>query len=577
MHNKPLLVLLLMSFLLAGSCYAQEEVTVEEPGRAPVLSALHMWRGEQALQSGNSEEATEEFLQASGYMRSSPYPHFALARVYLRSSVMDAFLEFATGVKLLLTDFVHQSLLVSNLAMVLFISIGLTVYTGAAIVISKHARTVWHSVIITLSPWIRGWYLKAAVIGSVLSFFVILSGRSPIGMATWALVLGAGLCWKFAVTSERKVLVGLIVFLIAFGFAFDLCTRVLSTQQPDSPVRLAAMVDRVNEERLMEGIENSRVSPDFDPISGFMRGLLALEKGDYNTAVGEFNLASKFEPHNPAILNNLGVAYHRLGRYEEAKAKFREGLRYGPREALIHYNYAQTLNALLQYDLSQQELAKASTLDFDLTRSLVTQKESSNLVPMNLQTRILWKLAFEPDNRTIDLSYHPVESGTAGIIILAFLAGGLMVAMKKAKIPARCDICGKTVQSQITRRRRKEFVCPECHAIKERAATSDTVEEDLDNRLRRKVMLEAVKRIVLGLLVPGSAHYLSGRRSQGLALAFVIFALLILVISHDAVVKPIPNLGTSYSTGWSLPLFIVIYALYCWRSTLTAIRSVQEA
>jgi Tfp pilus assembly protein PilF len=358
----------IIALLTAGVCPAQDDAAVEEPGSSMLLSAIHMWKGERLLRAGDTEEAAEHFLTASRYLRTSPDPHFALARVYVRSSFMDAFLEFATGIKLLLTDFVYQSLLLSNLAIVLIVAIGATIYTGAAIVVFRHARRVWHSVIITASPWIRGWYLKAIIIGCIFSFFVIISGRSLIGIATWTLVIGIGLSWRFTVPAERKVLVALIVFLVLFGFLLDAATRIISTQQPESPVRLAAMVGLLDEQRLVAQMERTKASPQFDPISEFMRGLIALKTGDLGTAIERFNLASKFAPHNPAILNNLGIAFHELGRYDEAVANFRQALRFGPREALIHYNYAQTLNALIQYDLSQEELAKASTLDFELIR-----------------------------------------------------------------------------------------------------------------------------------------------------------------------------------------------------------------
>jgi len=574
--SKLLLVFSMIALLSVGICSAQGAVPPQEPESSMLLSSIHMWKGERLLRAGDMEEATAHFLMASRYLRASPEPHFALAGVYVRSSFMDAFLEFATGVKLLLSDFLYQSLLVSNLVIILLMAIGLTIYAGAAIVVAKHARTVWHSVMITLSSSLRGWYLKAIVIGCIFSFFVILSGRSLIGVATWTLVVGIALCWRFASSGERRVLVGLIVFLALFGFLLDAATRVLSTQHPDSPVRLAALVGRIDDQTLEDSIDNVEASSRFDPISEFMRGLLALKNERYGQAVERFNIASKFTPHNPAILNNLGVAFHGLEQHDQAVAKFRQALRFGPREALIHYNYAQTLNGLLQYDLAQEELAKASTLDFDLTRSLVIQKGAPKLVPMNLQTRILWRLALDQDNKTATISYNPLESGPAGIAVLIALTASLLVLMRRAKVPARCDVCCTTVQSQIARRRRKENLCPACHRIKETGTTNESVEKGLERRLRTKNIHEAIKRIILGLVVPGSAHYLSGKRSRGLALAFLIFTFLIIAAGGGTIIKPIPSLGTHPLSGWSLPVFVVIYALYCWRSSVIAIRSVQE-
>jgi tetratricopeptide (TPR) repeat protein len=579
--KKLLLCFSIMILLAAAPCLAQEgaivqDATVPEHTNSVLMSSIEMWRGERALASGNTEEATEHFLRASGDMRNSPDPHFALARVYLHSSLMDSFLEVATGTKLFLTDFVYQSLLVSNLAIILLIALGLTLYSSAAVIVARHALTVWHSVTITLSPLAEGWYLKAILVGAVLSFFIVLSGHSLTGVVTWTLVIGIALCWRFAVSSERKLLAALVVFLIVFGLLLDACSRILSTQQPDSPVRLAAMVDRTDEPRLAGSLDGTKTPSRFDPINEFMLGLLALKRGDNDSAIERFNIASKFALNNPAILNNLGVAYHRLGNYEEAMRRFKEALRYGPREALIHYNYAQTLNALLQYDLSQEELAKASTLDFDLTRALVTQRDAGALVPMNLQNRILWRLALDSEAATVRLSYSPVESGTTGVVVLILLSGAAVVLMRKAKVPARCDVCGRTVPSEIARRKRKEFLCSGCNRIKESGATSQDVEEDLENRLKRRDLREAVTRTILGFVIPGSAHYLSGRRCQGLALAFLVFSLLVLVVSGDAVIKPIPKLGMSSFSGWTWPFLLIVYALYCWRSTVLAIRSIQE-
>ena len=577
MLNKQQPAFIVIMLLLTGLCSAQESMQAQEQENSTLQYSIHMWKGERSLRSGDPEQASEHFLMASRYHRTSPEPHFALARVYMRSSFMDSFLEFATGIKLLLSDFLYQSLLVSNLILVLLIATGLTIYTGAAIVVFRHARTVWHSIIITLSPSVKGWCLKAIVIGCILSFFVILSGRSLIGVATWTLVVGMALCWRFARSGERRVLIVLVVFVALFGLILNAGSRVLSTQHPDSPVRAAAMVGRIEDDTLEERISGIETSPQFNPMIEFMRGLVALKNERYAQAVERFSVAHKFAPHDPAIMNNLGVAFHGLGHYEDAVAKYRQALRFAPREALIHYNYAQTLNALLQYDLAQEELAKASTLDFDLTRTLVTQKDVPKLVPMNPQTRILWKLALEQDGGLARVSYNPLESGPAGTIVLIALAVALLVLMRRAKVPARCDICGTTVQSQVSRRRRKEFLCPACQRIKEGEATNESVERDLEQRLRTRDTHEAVKRIVLGLIVPGSAHYLSGRRSKGLALAFLIFTLLVVTLGHGALIKPIPNLGAHPTPGWPLPLFVIIYALYCWRATVTAIRSVQEA
>jgi tetratricopeptide (TPR) repeat protein len=571
------LCLSILAFFLIGVCSADETPAVQEPGESMLLFNVHMWHGQDQLGRGNLEEAAEHFLLASRYMRDSPEPHFALAKVYQGGSFMDAFLEFATGIQLLLTDFFYQSLLVSNLALLALVSAGFSIYAATAAVTLRHARAVRYSVMISIAPALRGWSPNMVIIGSVLAFVIVLSSLSIIGIVTWTLAAGAAFTWRFASSSERRVFVGFAVFLAVFGFLLNFSTRILSTQHPESPLRLAAMMGRIEGDRLAESMQSDEISPRFDPIREFMLGLTHLKNGRYGLAIQRFELASKFDPDNTAILNNIGIAYHGLGRYDQAASKFRSALKRGAREAVIHYNYAQSLNALLQYDLAQVELEKASTLDFDLTRALVTRSEASALVPMNLQNRVLWRLALDRENQAVASGYHPVEAAFAGKAVLVILVVAILVLMRKSKIPARCDICAATVQWQISRRKRKEILCTACQEIKDRNADDhNLMEEELESRIVKRDRGEVIKRIVLGLILPGTAYCLSGKRAKGLIVSFVVFSFLLLALGGGALIKPVPNMGSQLDSGWAIFAFVVVYGLCCWRSIVLTMRSLEE-
>lgn len=574
---QRLLLVFMAALLLGGAARADDTAAVEMTGDSILKSNTHLWKGQEYLKEGNVDKATEEFLLASRHLRSSPEPHFALARVYLRRSLMDAFLEFNTGLKYMLTDFFYQSLVVTNVVLVVFISLGLAIYLATITVVARHAREAFYSVILSLSARFSGWSFKGIVLGALVGLVIVLSSKSIIGIATWMMVIGAALTWRFASSSERKIVAGFAVFLILFTIVLGLTARIASTQHPDSPLRLAALADRIDDDRFARNITSQSGSPKFDPITEFMRGLVHLREGDNAQAIERFTLASKFARGNASILNNLGVAYHGMGRYREASQKFQEALRAGPREALIHYNYAQTLNALLQYDLAQQELSTASTLDFDLTRSLVTGKDAPALVPMNLQTRVLWQLSMDPENQVIAGSYHPAETGFLGGGVLIIIFFGALLSLRNAKVAARCEVCGVLIEQQVTKRKRKDLLCPDCEGIK--AANADDhakLENAFEERLKRMNTMEIIKRAALGLLLPGTCHMLAGKRSKGFALAFVVFALGLLALSGGEPVRPVPNFGSGGRPIWAMVLFVAVYCVYAWRTIVLAVKSVNE-
>jgi tetratricopeptide (TPR) repeat protein len=574
---KSAAIVLAILLLGASLCPADDDRAREPSESSMLISKIHMWRGNQYERGGRLDLATENYLKASAYLRTSPDPHFALARVYLRRSIMDAFLEIATGVKLLMSDFFYQSLVLSNLLVVVIIAVALAFYIAAIVIVIRHAKTLWLSAIISIPARLKGSYPNMIVVVSVLSFFLLLSGQSLPSIITWTTVVGCAMVWRFANASERRTIAGFVVFLIIIGFAFSFTGRIVSTQHPQSQLRTAALADRISEERLQQAFAASDRKSRYEPIVDFMRGYMLLRSGEYSAAIERLNLTSKFASNNAAIQNNLGVAYHGLGRYQQAGVQFKNALRLAPREAVIHYNYSQTLNALLHYDLAQEELAEASALDFDLTRSLVTKKEASSPVPMNLQTRVLWQMALDYDDAVVKLDYHPIEAGAAGTLTLIIVAGAAFALMRKAKCPARCEVCGCVVGTQMTKRKRKDRLCPTCHKLRLLNANDHReLEAQYDRRLRMLATRSVVLRIVLGLAVPGTSYHLAGKRFRGFMSSVVVIALLVLALGGGAVIRAVPVFRTEPTIKWALLLFVIAYAIYAWRSSVTAIRSVKE-
>jgi Flp pilus assembly protein TadD len=563
--------------IFAGTAMAAQVVPQTSGEQDPLLmSNLYVWKGYQYLADGKYTPAVESFTEAAALSPTSPEPHFGLARAYRNNSFIDGLLEYMTGVKFLISDFYYQSLFVANLTLIVLAAIAVSLYMGAIIVIFRNWGATWVSAVLTLSPRLGTKHVKLILGATIAAFFIMLPGKSVLGVVTWVAIVGCALTWRYASPSERRVVVAFGVLLIAMIPAINWTSRIISTHHPRSPFRMAAIADKTLDERFERTLQVSTASRKYDPLNAFMRGLYYLRIRDYAGAIEFFNLADKLEPRNAAILNNKGVAYHGLGRFTEARVSFEEAIGYAPAEAVIHYNYAQTLNQLLHFDIAEEELEIASTLDFNLIRSLLSGVGPQRPIAVNLQPGSLWKLATTASERHFQTDYHPVESGTVGILVLIGLAGGLVALSYRFKIPARCDICGVHVPESILRRKRKEIACRSCARImQDNVGDSDELEAKLDEHLSRIHWRSTALRLVLGLAAPGASYHLCGQRLKGALMGILVYGLLILAITGGSIINRLPRF--SVGGGASLiVLFICVYAIYAWRSTMLVLRHARQ-
>jgi tetratricopeptide (TPR) repeat protein len=541
-----------------------------------LMSNLYVWKGYQYLADGEYTLAIESFTEAAVLSPTSPEPHFGLARAYRNNSFIDGLLEYMTGIKFLISDFYYQSLFAANLTLILLAAVAISLYLGVFIVIFRNWSATWVSAVLTLSPWLGTRHVKLMLGAALAAFFIMLPGKSAIGVATWAAIAGSALTWRYASPSERRVVIAFAVMLVALVPAIEWTSRIISTHHPSSPFRMAAIADKTVDERFERTLRVSSAQRKYDPLNAFMRGLYYLRIQDHSNAIEFFNMADKLEPHNAAILNNKGVAYHGLGRYTESRVSFEEALKYAPGEAIIHYNYAQTLNQLLHFDVAEEELEIASTLDFNLIRSLISGGTPPTPIAVNLQPGSLWRLASTASERNFKTAYHPVESGTPGIIILIALASGLLGVSYRFRIPARCDICGTHVPESIARRKRKEIACRRCARImQDNVGDSDELEARLEVHLSRIHWRNTTMKLVLGLLAPGTSYHLCGKRFKGALTGVLVYGLLILALTGGSIVNRLPQFRTGGSLSMII-LFIGVYALYAWRSTALVLRHARQ-
>jgi Flp pilus assembly protein TadD len=85
----------------------------------------------------------------------------------------------------------------------------------------------------------------------------------------------------------------------------------------------------------------------------FQQGRDRLRRGKPAEATGPLERARRREPRKASIREALGIAYFRVGRYEEAESEFRAIVELAPTEPYAHYALGRCLDKLGRPDEAQ--------------------------------------------------------------------------------------------------------------------------------------------------------------------------------------------------------------------------------
>jgi len=86
--------------------------------------------------------------------------------------------------------------------------------------------------------------------------------------------------------------------------------------------------------------QNSTPSPKSQRVDYLAEALGLERQGDYDGAITSYRLALRDRPNDPRILQNMAIAYSRLGRLEDAIRSYNRALTFDPGLSGAHYGLA---------------------------------------------------------------------------------------------------------------------------------------------------------------------------------------------------------------------------------------------
>ena len=114
-----------------------------------------------------------------------------------------------------------------------------------------------------------------------------------------------------------------------------------------------------------------------DTYDLFQQGRKHLRSGMAAQATVSLEKAKRREPQSRSIREALGIAYFRLGRWQEAEAEFRTLVELSPADEFAHYALARAL--------ANQGKRKEATPHFKLAKSL-RPRPAAERAPLELES-----------------------------------------------------------------------------------------------------------------------------------------------------------------------------------------------
>ena len=157
----------------------------------------------------------------------------------------------------------------------------------------------------------------------------------------------------------------------------------------------------------------------------YTKGTEAASKGDSKGAAEFFTQAIKLYPQFPQAMNELGMAYMKLNKYDKAAETYEEVLKLGAGDATVHLNYGIALNNLgiaLKTEGKAEEAAKKLTQSEEQLREAIKLNGSSPVAHYYLAVTLIKLKHYDEATTELEAS---IKHGGDNIALAHKYLGGL--------------------------------------------------------------------------------------------------------------------------------------------------------
>jgi tetratricopeptide (TPR) repeat protein len=525
--------------------------TIEEPAPfaepTTVLAQKSQREGRLALKNGQTESARRHFQEAIRLDPTFSDPHFSLAGSWLPFRPGAAGSAFMDGIHAQWSTFRGQHRLVMNLGLAFLAILSASLIATAVLVTVKALRHFQHPVHEVIRKRIPGG-------PAALAAWIIVIQPVLWGMGLYlTIALALGCLWVYLNAGEKRIIGAFLVLAAVVPFGFHTLSRLAAPFNPESiPYLLSAATETPGQPGLREALGRIATSEPTNPEPHLALGLIAEHHGDMPAAEAEYLRALELGGSQSRVRNNLGNVYQQTGRIEQSVTEYQKAIAEEPDLAAPHFNLSQAYARRLQFDLVDQEMRKASDLDFEGVRAAMSGRNSGTrkLLSLGAAPAELWEATFASRAgvqvglpRSLAWLYDGSMTLLPMFTIALFVAGLFIGGRLHHFLPTyNCANCGNVVCRKCLRRIRRRAYCVSCGETILSLKTSEFTRMLLDRRLRDETLFARAMHFFFILIIPGWEAIRRGRPTVGLILVTLFSAVTVPVILRGMPVKAVPAL-----------------------------------
>ena len=479
----------------------------------PAVAQLFYRRGVETLDAGAYEDGVRMLRGAVQLDPTYLAPRTALVQHFAFNNPSQALIELARIVDLTRTHFPLQHHGLTVLAFYLSLALLLGTTLTALFLAWKRREFLRHSYQEFLERKVPR---RPAIFGSWI--LIVLPFLLGFGLAV-PVLFTLGALWPWLKKTERTIFVTLLAVILALPIGASHFSALSIPDHPDEgpfygTVNLSYAP--YSDERLNSLRELSHANPD-NPILHFSTAWMAQRGGDLEMAKEHFTKAGDLWPNEPRIPNNLGNIAVLEENYDEAERLYRYASTIDDRWAMPHYNLGQLFTRQFRYAEASEELARATSFDFELVRNMQAQAQSGATSPVPLAwgwlaPQLFWDaLLADP---VIARGLEPPASwrvwfelrgpiSTAVALIMTVLGFFIGFYVRK-RLPTRmCSNCDRAVCRRCATTYRELVYCKACHSVKKEASAPEFSRLLLLRRRRTIQRNSSRLSTVFSMLIPG--------------------------------------------------------------------------